>query len=311
MGKVAIIGGSGFIGSYITQKFLAKNFKVKVSATDLTKKEKYQHLMNLANADNLEISSLNTQDITALKTFIRDCEILIHCGTPFQLEVEDVQKELFDPTIQGTENLLKVISETSTVKKVVFIASVAAYNAAFPFPADSQSPDHLYTEKDTPSIHESNHPYAQAKHYADQAVRKFVKDYPDIEFEIVSVFPTFVVGKPLSDRQDSTSVGLQFLIKNKLTPNPFIEMLFQQDVEFALVDVNDVADSVFKAATINELHGKNYLLSSESWKMSDISLMLNKQQPEGESRIVYSSELATKDLGVKFNPARIPLSQFG
>jgi dihydroflavonol-4-reductase len=311
MNNAAIIGGSGFIGSYITKKFLAENYKVKVSATDISKSEKYQHLKELPNAYNLEISSLDVQDATALKSFLQDCEILVHCGTPFQLEVEDVQKELFDPTVKGTENLLKLVSESPTIKKVVFVASVAAYNTAFPFPGGSFGADHVVTETDTPFFDDSNHPYAQAKHYADQAVRQFIKDNPNSSLEISSVFPVFVVGAPLSARQDSSSVGLQFLIKNKMAPNPFMQMLTEQNVEFAVVDVNNVAESVFKAATTNGLHGRNYILSSESWAMSDISLMLNGQKPEGQARIVYSNKAATNDLGVSFNPAKVPLGQFG
>lgn len=49
MKKAAIIGGSGFIGSYVTKTFLANHYSVKVSATDMSKKEKYQHLRNLDN----------------------------------------------------------------------------------------------------------------------------------------------------------------------------------------------------------------------------------------------------------------------
>lgn len=311
MRKAAIIGGSGFIGSYITKTFLANNFKVKVSTRDISNEEKYKHLKNLDNAEHLEIAQLDVQDNDAVKGFIQDCDILVHTGTPFQLEVEDVQKELLDPTVKGTENLLSTINETPSIQKVVFVASVAAYNTAFPFPGETFGPDYVVDESDTPFFDESNHPYAQAKHFADQAVRKFVKDQPQNGFEITSVFPVFVVGAPLSARQDSSSVGLQFLIKNKMAPNPFMEMLTEQNVEFAMVDVKDVAESVFKAATTNGLHGKNFILSSESWKMSDISLMLNGKEPEGKARIVYSNDAATKNLGITFNPAEAPLSQFG
>lgn len=47
MKTIGIIGGSGFIGSHITKKFLQNNFKVKVSATDISKTEKYNHLKSL------------------------------------------------------------------------------------------------------------------------------------------------------------------------------------------------------------------------------------------------------------------------
>lgn len=309
MKKAGIIGGSGFIGSHVTKRFLEENFEVKVSATDITKEEKYRHLKKLTNASNLEIKSLDTADIEALKAFIEDCEIVVHCGTPFQLDVQDPQKELFDPTVKGTENFLQVVSESPVVKKVVFVASVAAYNTAFPMGADGRDPEHIYTEMETPFIDETNHPYAQAKYYADQAVRKFISDNPDPGFEILSVYPVFVAGAALSYRQDSTSVGLQYLIKNKIAPNPFVEMLYEHNVEFALVDVRDVAESIYRAATLTGNHGKNYYLTSESYKISDMNRMLNNKEPENAPRVVYSNQSAREELGVEFIPARFTLNQ--
>ena len=64
MKKVGIIGGSGFIGSYNTQKFLDEGYKVKVSTTDISKKEKYDHLLSLENAENLEIVQLDVENKT-------------------------------------------------------------------------------------------------------------------------------------------------------------------------------------------------------------------------------------------------------
>ena len=50
MQTAGIIGGSGFIGSYITKIFLEENYKVKVSSTDINNKSKYEHLLTLTNA---------------------------------------------------------------------------------------------------------------------------------------------------------------------------------------------------------------------------------------------------------------------
>jgi len=36
MQTVGIIGGAGFIGSYVTKGFLENGFRVKVSATDIS-----------------------------------------------------------------------------------------------------------------------------------------------------------------------------------------------------------------------------------------------------------------------------------
>ncbi|HBL80577.1 MAG TPA: dihydroflavonol 4-reductase [Aequorivita sp.] len=310
MKTVGIIGGSGFIGSYTTKKFLEEGYNVKVSVTDIKKSEKYQHLFSLANSDNLNISGLKVEDLEVLKDFVSDCEIVIHGGTPFQLDVNDPQKELFDPTIKGTENFLEAIKDAPLIQKVVFIASVAAYNTNFPLAAYGKTTTDSFDETDKKYISVESHPYAQAKFMANQTVENFIKKNPNLSFEITSVSPVGVMGKSLSNREDSTSTGMQFLFKNKIAPNPFVQMLYDTNPEMAVVDVNDVAEAIFKAATISGLHGKNYLLSSESYPVSDMSLMLNHKEPKSKGNITYQNQLAMNDLGVKFRPVQETLNSY-
>ena len=308
MQTAGIIGGSGFIGSYITKIFLEENYKVKVSSTDINNKSKYEHLQTLANAGNLEVYGLDVRDTKMIEDFVKDCDILVHGGTPFILDIKDPHKELFDPTVQGTRNFLQAISKSKDIKKVVFIASVAAWNTSFPLNPATHSADHIFTEQDTPYISEQDHPYAQAKFLADQEVRKFISEHPDLPFEITSISPTWVVGNPLSNRNDSTSTGLQYLIKNKIAPNPFVEMLFATDAKFSMIDVRDVAEAVYQAAAMKGIHGKNYLVANESYSVSDISRMLNNEVPLAEAAIIYDSALAKKDLGIAFIAAKETLN---
>jgi dihydroflavonol-4-reductase len=310
MQTVGIIGGAGFIGSYVTRQFLENGYRVKVSALDISNQEKYAHLSNLPNVENMELAPLDVRNLDQLKAFAAGCDILVHGGTPFQLEVEDPQRDLFDPTIKGTENFLQVAGETPAVKKVVFIASVAAVNTNFPqLPAGKVEGDTI-NEEDPFYFSEENHPYAQAKFIANRVVDQFIADNPDIGFEITTVSPVGVMGMAMSKREDSTSMGIQFLFKNKIAPNPFIQMFYDLDVNWALVDVADVAEAVYKAAIRKNLHGKNYLITSESYRISDISLMLNEKEPAGRPGTVYSNALATRDLGMHFKPARAPLSEY-
>jgi len=81
-------------------------------------------------------------------------------------------------------------------------------------------------------------------------------------------------------------------------------------VYWANVDVADVAESVYQAATRSKLHGKNYLISSESYRISDISLMLNGAAPAGSPRQVYSNAMATRELGVQFKPLSATFSHY-
>ncbi len=310
MKKVGIIGGAGFIGSYITKRFLENGFEVKVSTTDISIKEKYEHLMELNFSDHLYISELNVEDKNLLREFVKDCDVIIHGGTPFQLDVKDPQSELFNPTIKGTENFLEAVNETPSIDKVVLIASVAAYNTNFPMPAGGKTSLDIFSENDTPFISEESHPYAQAKFIANQTVNNFIKNHPKLDFEITSVSPVMVMGKSLSKREDSTSTGLQYLFKNKIAPNPFIQMFYDTDIDCAIVDVKDVAEGVYKAATISGLHGKNFLLSSETFTVSDVSLMLNNKLPKNKPKIIYQNQLAKQQLGLPFQSVLKTLEQY-
>lgn len=310
MQTVGIIGGAGFIGSYVTQQFLENGYRVKVSALDISNKEKYAHLFGLPHAENLKLVPLDVQHLDQLKTFAAGCDLLVHGGTPFQLEVEDPQRDLFDPTIKGTENFLQVVSETPSVKKVVFIASVAAVNTNFPLPPEGWADGQVFSENDKPYFSTENHPYAQAKFLANEVVNRFIAEHPDLGFEITTVSPVGVMGMAMSAREDSTSMGIQFLFKNKIAPNPFIQMFYDLDVNWAVVDVADVGEATYKAAVTKNIHGKNYLITSESYRVSDISLMLNGKEPVGQPVTVYSNALAQRDLGIRFKPAKPPLHQY-
>ncbi|NBC28039.1 MAG: NAD-dependent epimerase/dehydratase family protein [Bacteroidetes bacterium] len=310
MKTAGIIGGSGYIGSYVTKRFLEENYSVRVSARDISKKKKYQHLRQFQNAENLVIVQADVTEIESLRAFMDGCDIVVHTGTPFQLDVKDPTKELFEPTIKGTENFLALIQESGTVKQVVVVASVAAYNTGYPLPVEGRPADHLYTESDEPHLNEEGHPYAQAKYYADQVVQQFVADHPQSDTDIVSVYPVGVMGPALSQRDDSTSMGLQYLFKNRIAPNPFVQMLYDNDMEFAIVDVRDVAEGIYRAATKDGLHGKQYYLSNESWKVSDISRMLNSEPVIENPRFVYSGKRAEQELGITYKPAATSFNDY-
>ncbi|MEY8848510.1 hypothetical protein AB9K26_06830 [Psychroserpens sp. XS_ASV72] len=77
MKKIGIIGGSGYIESDIISTFLEKQYDVKISTSDITKKVNYQHLMDLKNSDNLYVCELDTSSKTDLSNFTKDCDFVV------------------------------------------------------------------------------------------------------------------------------------------------------------------------------------------------------------------------------------------
>jgi nucleoside-diphosphate-sugar epimerase len=177
-------------------------------------------------------------------------------------------------------------------------------------PAEGKSFTDTFDENDIRSSSQESHPYAQAKFIANQVVEEFIQSNPEVPFEICSVSPVMVMGKSLSAREDSTSIGLQFLIKNKIAPDDFIQSLYHNNVPFAVVDVENVANAAFSAATKKNLHGRNYLLTSETYKVWDIHQMLNQKEPKEKAQIIYKNDLAKLELGIQFRPVKETLNGY-
>lgn len=310
MKTVGIIGGAGYIGSHITKKFLREGYRVRVSASDIRNTEKYAHLQGLPGAERFELAQLDVRDRSQLAAFLPGCSIVVHAGTPFQLEVQDPQAELIEPTVQGTRNFLEAVKQLPGLEKVVMLASVASYNTDFPMLPKGKNPGDRVSEADGPYRNTESIPYAQAKFAANEVVERFIADNPSLPFGITSVSPTGVMGMALSQRADSVSMGLQYLIKNRIAPNPFIQMIYDHDIEWNMVDVADVAEAVYKAAAMQGLHGRNYLLASESYRVSDIHELLNGRAARHAPTVVYDSALAQRELGVRFRPMRETLTAY-
>ena len=77
MKKAGIIGGSGFIESDVISLFLNTNYDVKVSTTDISKKENYEHLMELKHSENLYVCEIDSEKESALHNFTKDCDLVI------------------------------------------------------------------------------------------------------------------------------------------------------------------------------------------------------------------------------------------
>ncbi|MEK6478797.1 NAD-dependent epimerase/dehydratase family protein [Catalinimonas sp. 4WD22] len=310
--KISVIGGSGFLGSYVVQKFLETNHQVKVSTRDKGQPEHYQHLLQMHEGDALEICEINVLDMNSVAEFIKDSEVVVHCGTPFRFDIshEAAEELMYRPTLEGTKNIVSACQESESVKKLIIISSVAAINGFVPSFDPAKGREHIFTIKDEPVTHPEHPPYNQAKYRTDQWLRNFIQEHPALHFEIISLYPGLIIGKPMSELRDSTSAGMLYLLKNKLAPNPMMEMVYQYDIDFAMVAVEDVAEAIYQSAILPNLHGKKYFISHETWCASDIHAMLNGNNPEGAFRIQYNSQPAIDELGIHFSPAHLALKKY-
>jgi len=195
---------------------------------------------------------------------------VIHTASPFQLQVADPQKDLVDPALKGTLNVLNAVKNSNgKVKRLVITSSVAAIaNDTIP------SPEKVWTEEDwNLESTLTKNPYRYSKRIAEEAAWNFQKQNPN--FELVVINPSFVLGPPFSSRVDSTSV----LVVSKIFNGHFKESGTLPNC-FGCVDVRDVALAHVNSLEIKEAVGHRFIVSSSEGISHFEFIQMLKDEPE-------------------------------
>lgn len=230
---VAVTGVSGFIGSETANVLIQRGHSVKGTVRDPDNADKVSSLAGIPGADaRLELVQADLLSPTSFTTAFRGCDVVIHVASPYFIDVQDPQRDLVDPALQGTLNVLRAAAGVG-VKRVVLTSSVAAV---------TDEPDgRTYTEDDwnTKSSLTRN-PYHYSKTLAEQAAWDFVAS-EEPSFDLVVINPTGVIGPSIVPGLNTTSQILIDLLKGGVYP-------VVVDIAFPFVDVRDVAEAHVRAA---------------------------------------------------------------
>ncbi len=125
---VMITGATGYVAGWIVKRFLEEGHTVHAPIRDITNKEKYSHLDEIAKNTKGKLLYFEA-DLLTLGSYdkaMEGCELVIHTASPFIANPKNAQRDLIDPALKGTENVLKSVNKISSVKRVVLTSSVAA-----------------------------------------------------------------------------------------------------------------------------------------------------------------------------------------
>ncbi|MCW7491258.1 aldehyde reductase [Leptospira sp. 2 VSF19] len=266
---IVVTGGSGYIASWIVKYLLEDGKAVRAtvrSLKDLSKiehllelKEKYKEKLNLFEADLMLDGSFDK--------VIADTELVIHTASPFFVAgVKDAKKQLIDPALQGTKNVLESCNRISSVKRVVLTSSVAAI---YGDNIDSlQVPNQTFTEEHWNTTSNLSHqPYAYSKTLAEKEAWEIQKRQS--RWDLVVINPSFVMGPSLSKRMDGTSVEF---MKNMLKG---VFRTGVPDTKMGFVDFRDVAKAHILAGLTPSAEGR-HITSAEVMPMLGVAKIIKE-----------------------------------
>jgi Nucleoside-diphosphate-sugar epimerases len=142
---VLITGASGFVAAHIVQVFLEAGYAVRGTVRSEATAEKVRRTYP-KYADRLSFAIVpDMAQSNAFDEAVKDVDGIIHTATPFQVQVEDNERDLLRPAIEGTVNLLLAAKKyAAQVRRIVLISSFAAMLDL----SKGNWPEHTYTEAD-------------------------------------------------------------------------------------------------------------------------------------------------------------------
>lgn len=250
---VLITGASGYVGMGVVKAFLdTDKYIVRGTVRDPSNEQRVAPLKALPKQANLELFKADLLDSPETwDAAVKDCTYVVHTASPFILDPQDVQRDLLDPAIKGTEAVLSAVVRNGKVKKSVVTSSIGAIMCD---KWDVPEHGYVYSEKDWNTAASATYnPYIYSKVMAERRAWEMAKES---NFDLVCVNPGFVMGPPLSKTSSTSLSFMTDMVRGKFKNGAV-------DDRQCVVDVRDVAKAHL-AAIEKGVPGKRYLCAHGS-----------------------------------------------
>lgn len=264
---VLVTGANGYVASWLVKQLLEVGFTVHAAVRNPENKEKIAHLKELANAAKGSIKFFATDLLSpdSYKEAMEGCGLVYHTASPFTIDVKDPQKELIEPAVNGTANVLNTAKENTSVKRVVVTSSCAAiYTDA----VDTiNAPEGSLTEEvwnTTASI--DYQPYSLSKTLAEKKAWEIADKQS--QWDLIVINPCLVLGPALNPK-NTTSESKNIL---KMLGDGQMKMGAPR-LGAGVVDVRDVALAHYKAGITKNASGR-YITAAHETNFLEMGLEL-------------------------------------
>ena len=251
---VMVTGATGFLAGWIVKDLLEKGFTVHAAVRDPSNTTKTAHLTKIANESPGEIKYFKADllDEGSYEAAMAGCAVVFHTASPFTSNIKDPQKDLVDPAVKGTQNVLNAVNRTDSVTRVVLTSSCAAiYGDSID---TTNAPGGKITEAVWNTSSSLSHiPYSYSKTMAEKAGWE-IADAQD-RWKLVVINPALITGPALNAAPTSEV----FNIFTQLTDGTM--RAGAPHIEMGVVDVRDVAEAHLRAAFISEANGRNIVFN--------------------------------------------------
>lgn len=266
---VLVTGATGYVAGWLVKKLLEEGMTVHAPVRDPENKVKLKYLDAVAEKAPGEIKYFKA-DLLQDGTYdeaMNGCELVFHTASPFTSRIKDPQKDLVDPALKGTGNVLASVNKIASVKRVVLTSSCAAIigdaKDTLKIPSGMASEEHWNA---TSTI--DHQTYSYSKTVAEKEAWKICKKQD--RWDLVVINPSLVIGPGLNPKGTSESFNIvQQLGDGRMKPGA-------PEFYIGVVDVRDLAEAHFKAGYTPAAKGR-HIISAENSSLMELSEILREK----------------------------------
>ncbi|KAH9220878.1 dihydroflavonol-4-reductase [Leptodontidium sp. 2 PMI_412] len=278
--KVLLTGGSGFVGKHCLDSLLKHGHTVTTTVrSDAKGREclndypEFSDKLFYCVVEDMATSGAFDEAVQSEPPF----EAVVHTASPFHYHATDLKRDMIDPAILGTTEILRAIKEYAPLVKRVVITS--SFAAVFNF----QEVVNVYTSKDwnpitmEQALSDGQLAYMGSKTFAEKAAWDFVEDKKP-GFTLATINPVMIFGPATYrlhslDAVNTSNTIFRDMIQGKMK-------LGVPQNSFQWVDARDVALAHVRAIEVPEAAGKRFLAAAGPYSNGEMATIVKDRFPE-------------------------------
>ncbi|KAL6844002.1 hypothetical protein ACP4OV_025675 [Aristida adscensionis] len=290
-----VTGGNGYIASALIKMLLEKGYAVKTTVRNPDDKEKNSHIEGLKALGPLEVFRADLDDEGSFDEALAGCDYAFLLAAPVNYTAADPEKELIEPAVRGTLNVLRSCVKAGTVKRVVLTSSTAAVSSK-----PLQGSGHVLDEDSWSDVEQlTAHKtglwgYPVSKVLLERAASAFAAEHG---LSLVTLCPSVTVGAAPDEKVYTTVPAILSLLSGDEAELRVLRGIERASGSVPLVHVDDVCRAEVFVAEADAAAGR-YICNSLDTTVAEIARFLEKKYPQYNVNTELSGDLLAEPIAL-------------
>ena len=267
---VLLTGPTGFVGAHVFRALLNNGYRVRgtirrASGGDFLKKEYPSHVQDMEFVVVPDIQAAGALDDAA-----KDVDYIFHVASPYFTATTDPIRELVEPAVNGTRNVVASALKSTSLKRMTIVSSFASVVDL----SKGARPGYTYTGDDWDPVTEEQAAkdgvlgYHASKTFAERAAWALWRAAdPKPAWDLVTFCPPMIYGPPIHEVHpekgiDGMNTSVMRIMQGVTGTDPKFAPKVATPALPAWVDVRDVAKAHIASLALPKGTSERFLLCS-------------------------------------------------